>query len=126
VSHLRQLLHALADPAPDPRVAHAEPGTVERELLRIVKLALDEASRDHAEAEVERLGRLASRLEALLFQQQRLESRRALADVEVRVGEALAGLSGELTDLELAEREVAETEARAAALEELSRIETAG
>jgi hypothetical protein len=126
VSNLRRVLRALAVPAPDPRVAHPEPGTVERELLHAVRLALDEIAEVGAEAEIERLRRLAGRLEALLLRQRLLETRRTVADVEVRVGEAIAGISGELADLGLAERQVAETEARAAALEELQRFDTAG
>jgi phage shock protein A len=77
--------------------------------------------------EVQRLAlveqQIAARIELLTTRERLLEARQDAATIQVRVGEALAGLSDEGDDVgwvhALAERRTEELEARAAALDEL-------
>ena len=69
---------------------------------------------------------LAARIDVLTTRQRLIEARQGAAAIQVRVGEALAGLSDEACDVPTAatsaERRTEELEARAAALDELLQI----
>jgi phage shock protein A len=77
--------------------------------------------------EVQRLAlveqQLASRIDVLTTRERLIEARRGTAAIQVRVGEALVGLSDEAAALPVsAERRAEELEARAAALDELLEV----
>jgi len=97
---LGRLLRAFMAPAPDPRRTYrdaASLGPVER--------------------------RLRERLDVLAARERTLAERRSAAEAQVRVGEALAGISDEIAalgpDLARAEEEAEALEARAAAIARL-------
>jgi phage shock protein A len=83
--------------------------------------------------EVQRLAlveqQLAVRIDVLTTRQRLIEARQGAAAIQVRVGEALAGLSDEACDVPTAaasaERRTEELEARAAALDELLQVPNA-
>lgn len=77
--------------------------------------------------------RLASQLEAISARQQVVAARHSAADAEIRINEALAGVSADLSDLgqalERAEQRSGEMQAHAAAIEQLvgsSLLDSAG
>jgi phage shock protein A len=79
--------------------------------------------------EVQRLAlveqQLSARIDVLTSRQRLIEARQGAAVIQVRVGEALAGLSDDIGEgPALPERRAEELEARAAALEELLRLHT--
>jgi phage shock protein A len=100
---------------------------LERRGIAAGELELLEQQLDAAEREAERLAlaeqRLTLRVEALRAQERMLEARQSAAAIEVRVGEALAGISTDIADfapeLTHAEQRAHELEARAAAIDEL-------
>ncbi len=67
--------------------------------------------------------RLTVQVEAIAARRQLLQARYSAAEAQVKIGEALTGISGELSDLgivlERAERQAAHMQARAAAIDEL-------
>jgi phage shock protein A len=101
--------------------------TLERRRIAAAELELLERQLDAAEREAERLAlteqRLTLRVETLRAQERMLEARESAAAIEVRVGEALAGISTDVADfapeLTRAEQRAEELEARAAAIDEL-------
>jgi phage shock protein A len=107
-------------------------GDVARRLLarrQLVASELELLQRQLAATsdEAERLGiveqRLMARIDVLTTRRQLLEARQDAAAIQIRVSEALAGLSDEVGGVDdltaTAERRAEELEARAAALEEL-------
>jgi phage shock protein A len=107
-------------------------GDVARRLLvrrQLVASELELLQRQLAATsdEAERLGiveqRLTARIDVLTTRRQLLEARQDAAAIQIRVSEALAGLSDEVGGVDdlpaAAERRAEELEARAAALDEL-------
>jgi phage shock protein A len=118
---VRRFLRDFMAPAPDPRRTYRDPASVESELVESVRTVLQQLA--EADVESERLRAVERRLEALLSRRRVLEARENAAAVQVRVGEALAGISDELAalgpDLVEAEERAEELEARAAAIDGL-------
>jgi phage shock protein A len=98
-----------------------------RRQIAANELVLLQKQLSRAELESERLTsveqQLNARIEALLARKRMLEARQRVASVQVRAGEALAGISDEIvivgSDLARSEERAQELEARAAAIAEL-------
>jgi len=118
---VRRLLRDFMAPAPDPRSTYRDPASVESELVENVRAVLRQLA--ESEVESERLRAVERRLEAILSRRRMLEARQNAAALQVRVGEALAGISDELAalrpDLVEAEERAEALEARAAAIDRL-------
>jgi phage shock protein A len=101
--------------------------TLEQRQIAAGELELLERQLHTAEREAGRLARaeqqLIARVEARRAQERMLEARESAAAIQVRVGEALAGISADIDDvapeLERAEQRTEELEARAAAIDHL-------
>lgn len=101
--------------------------TLERRQIVARELELLERQLASAEREAQRLAlaeqQLVARIDAHRAQGRMLEARETAAAIQVRVGEALAGISAEIADvapeLARAEQRAEELEARAAAIDEL-------
>lgn len=100
-------------------------------LARVDELAEQQAD---LKAEEERLTAAAERLQAKVDafsrRKEALKARYTLAEAETYVGETVTGISGEMTDVDVAARQgeerAARTRARAAALDDLLEAETLG
>jgi len=118
---VRRLLRDFMAPAPDPRRGYRDPASVESELVESVRALLRQLAESGVESE--RLRAVERRLEAILSRRRVLEARQNAAALQVRVGEALAGISDELAalrpDLVEAEERAEALEARAAAIDRL-------
>jgi phage shock protein A len=108
-------------PAPDPRRTYRDAASIESELVENVRAVLQQLA--GADVESERLRAVERRLEAFVSRRRVLEARENAAALEVRVGEALAGISDELgalgPGLVEAEGRAEKLEARAAAIDRL-------
>jgi len=118
---VRRFLRDFMAPAPDPRRTYRDPASIESELVRNVRAVLQQLT--EADVDSERLHAVEQRLEAFLSRRRMVEARGNAAALQVRVGEALAGISDELAalgpDLVEAEERAEELEARAAAIDGL-------
>jgi phage shock protein A len=125
---VRRLLRLLLAPAPDPRRAPlvsvpALLDGVRASLAAGIAAAGDERERALLEELLRTADREAERLHRVLARVRLLETRRESAEAQVRVGEALAGISEEIgglgPDLARGEEQAEELEARAEALARL-------
>jgi phage shock protein A len=118
---VRRFLRTFMAPAPDPRRTYRDAASIESELVGHVREVLHQLA--EADVESERLRAVERRLETFLSRRRVLEARENAAALQVRVGEALAGISDELAalapDLVEAEERAEELEARAAAIDGL-------
>ena len=130
---LRRAIRTFMAPADDPRRAFpdARRGHVEllaevrqaREQLAASRSRLDPEGARDLEQKEQRLAaleaRLAARIEGFRAQERLVSARYSAAEAEVRIGEALTGLTDDLDGLELAAAGLEQLEARAAAIDEL-------
>src|SRR5262249_57013084 len=94
---VRRLLRKFMAPAPDPRRSYRDAASIESELVGHVREVLQQLA--EADVESERLRAVERRLETFLSRRRVLEARGNAAALQVRGGEGLAGISGELAAL---------------------------